>query len=285
MEKVLVIGNGFLGGAVARVARLAGHDAATVSRGGDMPVDIREIGTVERAVRETDPDALINCAAVTELDKIEADPKEAYDVNAYGAENVAKVASTHSKRLVHVSTDSVFDGEKGGYSETDIPAPVNEYAKSKRLGEELVKGASDDYVVIRTNFYGDFPGGRSLFNWILDNLRASRKFGGFADIVFNPMEVENLSAGLLELAGSKYTGILHVGSDRAYSKYEFARTIAERLGYDASLVSRSESAGRAGARRPRNTTLDTSLAKRMMKSRPVGLEQWLGGIRGGPVRG
>lgn len=279
MAGILVIGNGFLGRSVVRAAGRAGIGVRMASRSSDLMVDVTKIATVEHVVVETGPDVIINCAAITDLGAIEKNPEEAYSVNAHGAENIAKVASAHSKRLVHISTDSVFDGERGRYSEKDEPCPVNEYARSKKLGEDLSMGAMNDCMVVRTNFYGDNPDGRFLFNWILENLGAGRRFGGFTNVRFNPLEVGDLAEALIELARSRHRGLLHLGSDKAYSKYEFARTVATKLGYDVGLIAKSELGDDLAPRRPHDTTLNNALSKRVMKFRPRELEAWLEEIK------
>lgn len=276
MKKILVIGNGFLGGTIQAVSKRNDLDVNVASLNSRIRVDIKKIEMIEDVVKKIDPDVIINCAAVTDLDRIEKEPKNAHDVNSHGAENIAKVASRYSKRLVHISTDSVFDGEKGNYSETDSPNPINEYAKSKKKGEDLVRKFLENSVVVRTNFYGNNTEEKFLFNWILKNLKDCKKFIGFANIMFNPLEIENLSTSLLELAESKYTGVLHMGSNKACSKYKFAKTIAVKLGYDDNLIIKNNLCdNELVARRPHNTTLDNKLAKKILKKQPMDLETWL----------
>ena len=274
------MGNGFLGRTICNVSKAGDFEVDVGSLNGGELVDVRKIKTVADLVGKTNPDTIINCAAVTDLDMIEGDPRDAYSTNSDGAGNVARIAAKHSKRLIHISTDSVFDGKRGDYVEGDKPNPVNEYAKSKKLGEDLVMKNSSNYVVVRTNFYGNNADSKFLFNWVLDNLRRGRKFSGFGNITFNPLEIENLAAGLLELASSKYTGILHMGADRKYSKYEFARAIAQKLGYNTGLIAKKELMdGETAARRPHDTTLANALSKRVLKTEPRPLDAWLEEIR------
>ena len=276
MSKILVIGNGFLGSTVCNESKNRGLEVSMGSQSAGIRVDIRQIETIDNAVWRTDPDTIINCAAVTDLDKIEKNSDNAYKINGHGAGNIAKIASKYSKRLIHISTDSVFDGEKGSYSETDGLNPVNEYGRSKKIGEEMVMENSENSVVVRTNFYGNHPEGKFLFNWILDNLKKSRRFNGFTNISFNPLEVKNLSEGLIELAQLEYTGLLHMGADQIYSKHEFAITVAKKLGYDSDLImEKTLQDDELVARRPHNTTLDNSLAKKILNTKPVALGSWL----------
>ncbi|MDA7941923.1 MAG: SDR family oxidoreductase [Nitrosopumilus sp.] len=271
MGGVLVVGGGFLGGAVLAAA---GPGASLASRSGgagvdvrvDVRVDIRDVEAVDAVVERIAPDIIINCAAATDVDLLEGDPAYARAVNALGAGNVARAAQRYSARLVHVSTDSVFDGEGEWYTESDAPRPVNEYARSKLEGEEEAMSAAPGCAVARANMYGRRPGGGSLLDWIEGRLRRGEEVTGFADIVFNPLEVGNLAAALLELARTGHRGIMHLGCGRALSKYEFAREAASALGYDPALVRRGASGGGRAAKRPRNTTLDCSLARSVLKT-------------------
>ena len=173
-NKILIIGSGFLGSQIGSAALREGFDIIETHFSNEPKLDIRVLDSIEKFVTNTRPDCIINCAALTNIDQIEKNPNEAYDVNAYGAENVAKIANLKKIRLIHLSTDSVFDGIQGLYSENDEPNPLNEYAKSKRLGEKLVESAMENCVIVRTNFYGNHKEGESLFNWILKNLKENR---------------------------------------------------------------------------------------------------------------
>lgn len=277
---MLIIGQGFLGKTISSIAETKNFVVYKGSYKNNQRVDVRKLESIENIVKKTNPDIIINCAALTDLDSIEKESKNAYEVNAYGAGNISKIASKYSKRLIHISTDSVFDGKKGNYLESDKPNPINEYSKSKKLGEDFVKENSKDFVIVRTNFYGNNKEGKFLFNWILENFKQNKKFGGFTNILFNPLEIENLSISLLELSELKYTGILHMGSDKTYSKYEFAKIICEKLGYNRNLLFKKEVNDEEWiAQRPHNTSLNNQLSKKIIKNRSCDLENWLEKIK------
>jgi len=276
LKKLLIIGKGFLGNIISIIAKTKNFQVFEASHNSGIRIDVRKIESVEDVIKKTNPAIIINCAAITELDKIEKESKNAYEVNSYGAQNIAKISSKYSTRLIHISTDSVFDGKKGNYLESNKPNPINEYGKSKNLGEELVKESSKNFVIVRTNFYGNNKEGKFLFNWILENFKQNKKFGGFTNIFFNPLEIENLSISLLELSELDYTGILHMGSDKIYSKYKFAKIIAEKLGYDSNLIfEKNLEEGELIAKRPQNTSLNNQLSKKLIKNQPQNLEDWL----------
>lgn len=276
----MIIGKGFLGNIISIIAKTKNFQVFEASHNSGIRIDVRKIESVEDVIKKINPGIIINCAAITELDEIEKESKNAYEVNSFGVQNIAKISSKYSTRLIHISTDSVFDGKKGNYLESDSPNPINEYAKSKNLGEEFVKESSNDFVIVRTNFYGNNQEGKFLFNWILENFKQNKRFGGFTNIFFNPLEIENLSTSLLELSELDYTGILHMGSDKTYSKYEFAKIIAEKLGYDKNLVFKKNlEEGELIAKRPQNTSLNNWLFKKLIKNQPQNLESWLEKIK------
>lgn len=275
LDTVLILGKGFLGTAISSVAMNLGIHSIALPRSGNG-VDITNIGSIERVIQETNPSLIINCAACTHIDEIERNPREAYEINAYGAKNVALVAQKHEIKHIHISTDSVFDGKKGMYTETDIPNPINEYTKSKKLGEDMVKEVSESSIILRTNFYGFHEQGKQLFNWVLENLQNNKIMTGFVDVIFNPLEVKNLATMIIELGSSEFCGIIHLTSDEIMSKYEFAVKIADILGYDSNLVEKGKIVDRKYlAKRPLNTTLCNTMAKRILKTNQISLQEWL----------
>jgi len=152
-DKILIIGKGFLGGTIFSTCQNAGiHVLGTHYNKSTPIIDITNIHSIEKVVNQFRPDLIINCAALTNLDQIESNPERAYAINAHGTKNIAEVSRQNKIKMIHISTDSVFDGKKGMYSEDDIRNPINEYAKSKKMGEDLVKEKLDTYIIIRTNF-------------------------------------------------------------------------------------------------------------------------------------
>lgn len=240
-------------------------------------IDVGEINQVEKIINEINPDYIINCAAITQVDEIEKNPSPAYRVNADGAKNVATIAERKKIKNVYISTDSVFDGERGFYTENDKPNPINEYGKSKKLGEDLIKEISTNYVIIRTNFYGYSSEKKFLFNWILTNLKNNNSFPGFTDVIFNGLEVSDLSKMILELLHIDYSGILNIASDEIWSKHQFAVEIARNLGFNSDNIIKTTIKETKGlvAKRPLNTTLNHKLSEKLLSHKPRSLKEWL----------
>jgi dTDP-4-dehydrorhamnose reductase len=275
-EKILIIGMGFLGNSIFTVANNKGMNVVGTHHSREPSLDVKNIDIVEKIIIHHSPDFIINCAALTNIDQIELEPSLAYSVNAEGAKNVASIALKKKIKLIHISTDSVFDGRGKLYSEIDMPNPINEYAKSKKLGEDYVKEISDTFVIVRTNFYGHNKEGKFLFNWILDSLRNRQMITAFNDIIFNPLEIMNLANILIELIHTDYRGIIHLSSDQVLSKYQFAMKIAGVLGFDINLIKKGTiEDSHFVAKRPLNTSLSNFKAKKLLKTKIVSLDDWL----------
>lgn len=222
------------------------------------------------SISKLEADFIINCAANTNVDECERRPELARSINAIGARNLAKVSKDMGIRLIHVSTDSVFDGKEGGYSENSEPNPINTYAKTKLEGESFVSQHANDYVIVRTNLYGLNPQGKHLLNWILLNLANGKEMLGFEDAVFNPLWTKDLAECLIELAiNSSYTGILHCAADEIFSKYEFIKRVAEHLGYNNANIKKGSSTEVTSfvAKRPNKTYLSNLRMKELLKTK------------------
>ena len=280
-EKALVIGSGFLGTHIIDILKNNGINTVgthfNLNNDGIMKVDVRNINSINDCVAKIKPDLIINCAAITQLDFLEKNPQLAFSVNADGAKNVATVSKRNKIRLVHISTDGVFNGKRGMYSEEDIPNPINVYAKSKAEGEKLVRENSDNHVIIRTNFYGFDKNDRFLFNWILHMLKQHKQIIGFSDVIFTPLEVSNLSEMIKEISMKSYCGIIHLASDEILSKYQFALRIAEIFELNKDLIKGGSVDDYKDfvAKRPKNTSLINKKARQLMKTQIISLSEWL----------
>jgi dTDP-4-dehydrorhamnose reductase len=267
LKKLLIIGKGFLGNSLSKLA-IKKFDVFEASLKHGLFVDIQKIQSIEKLIKKHDPDIIINCAAITNIEKTENDTQKLFLVNAQGPGNIAKIAKKYSKKFIHISTDSVFDGNKKKYNELDLPNPLNEYSKSKFQGEQLVLENNSNSIIVRTNFYGYDENGKFLFNWIINQLNNKKSIIGFEDIIFNPLEINNLSELLLELCLIEFKGIIHLAGDEIFSKFDFIEKIALSLNLDKKLVIRGNSDQiKLIAKRPKNTTLDNSISKKILSTK------------------
>lgn len=212
---------------------------------------------------EFSPDMIIHCIAMTNVDYAETHKEECRALNVTTTENVVKIAESLDAKLVYISTDSVFDGRKGNYSETDKTNPLNVYAKEKADGEDIVKKYKNS-VIIRTNIYGlNVQNKKSFFEWVLENLKNNTKFNGFTDIYFTPVLTNRFANTLTKIYELDFKGTIHIGSTDKISKYEFACIVADIFDYDKNLILPITSDGKFNTPRPKDTSLNVELAEKV----------------------
>ena len=281
-ERVLVVGAGFLGSNIAQEFRdhIVTQTNLTKIQKDSYILDITDGEKVIDCFNDVRPSIVINCAANTEIDFLEKNAQIAYSINGDGVRNLAVAAERSNVKFIHISTDGVFDGTCGNYTEEDKPNPINVYARSKIIGEEHVVRNCSNHVIVRTNFYGYHPQNKFLFNNILSKLRKKEKIIGFDDVIFTPLEVSNLSRQISDVAFSNYVGILNLSSNESISKYQFCCSVAEAFGFDSNLI-RKGSIEDAGfiTKRPKNTSLVNTRSKQITKSKITSLTDWLLKIR------
>lgn len=211
-------------------------------------------------VSEAKPDAVIHCAALANVDTCETNPELAYQMNASLPARLADACARRQIRLIHISTDAVFDGQKdGAYIEGDSPNPQGVYAQTKLEGERAVLQINPMAIVARVNFYGwSLSGKRSLAEFFINNLSTGKNVNGFTDVLFCPMLVNRLSGVLLAMLERGLRGLYHVVGPQAMSKYQFGVEIARKFGLKESLISpQSVDKSSLTARRSHNLWLST----------------------------
>ncbi len=200
-------------------------------------VDLAQPGVPERVIADYRPDCILHCAAIANVDACEAEPARAERINAQVPGLLADAAGKAGIKLVHISTDAVFDGLRGGYSERSTAHPINVYARTKLAGEQAVLGANPDAIVARVNFYGwSLSGKRSLAEFFINNLQAGKRVNGFTDVWFCPLQVNLLGETLMKMVEKGLSGLYHTVSRECLSKYDFGCRIARQFGLDERLV-------------------------------------------------
>lgn len=215
------------------------------------------------------PDVIIHCAALTNIELCEKDSVNAKAQNVTATENLINAFGKDVK-IIYISTDSVFDGKKGHYSEKDTTSPLNVYAGTKLEGEKVVAGFSKRYVIVRTGMVGwNLVHGKSFTEWLFNSLSGGKEFPMFTDIIFSPICATMLAGYLEKLAGSDFSGIINIASSDHVSKYDFGVIFAGIFGLDKSLI-RPTSVDKFGfnALRPKNMSLDVSKAGCMLGAMP-----------------
>ena len=267
-KKLLITGaNGLLGSNLVYHAadRYEVTACSLTSVGSSKPVrciqmDVTQEARVREVVTKVGPDVIIHCAAETRVDFCEDNRDHAAQVNTVGTAHIGQAAEDVGALVVYVSSDSVFDGARGNYTESDLPNPLNVYSKTKAAGERALVDCCSRHLIARTNMFGwNMKPKQSLSEWVLSRLRAGETISGFQDVVFAPLIVNDIATLLLDMVEGGLSGLYHVCARDHLSKYEFARRIAEQYGLDTALVKPS-SLDQASlmAPRPKLTFLDVT---------------------------
>ncbi len=199
--------------------------------------DLSQPGRAEELFDRFQPDWVIHCAADTSIDELEDDPDRAFRMNRDMAANVAEASKKTGAKLVHISTDAVFDGREGPYREGDPTEPVNVYGKSKLAGEQAVQALCPEALIIRTNIFGwNAQSKTSLAEWFLEQLEAGNTCPGLTDIDFSPLLVNDLAILILLMLAEDLSGVFHVPGADCISKYDFGIHLANLFGFDTDQI-------------------------------------------------
>ncbi|MEH6745899.1 MAG: dTDP-4-dehydrorhamnose reductase [Maribacter arcticus] len=226
MKKVLITGaNGQLGQCLQKIAPLYKNLEFTFKNSKDL--DITDTSSIKKTFELVDFDYCINCAAYTNVEQAEKTPDIAFKVNAEGVKNLAFACKKHKVGLIHISTDYVFDGEKNEpYTTDDIPNPINEYGKSKLLGEKYIQEIMVDYIIIRTSWlYSEF--GKNFYTSILKKAQAGENIAVTDQQIGCPTNANNLVFYILNIISNnvKPHGIQHFTDGVTLNWFEFAEQI------------------------------------------------------------
>lgn len=208
----------------------------------------------------TKPAAVIHCAALANVDACESDPAFSHKINAELPGRIAAECAHRGVKLIQISTDAVFDGQRGGYTEDDQTNPLSVYAQSKLDGERLVFEAHPGAVVTRVNLFGwSASGNRSLAEFFYYGLEAGKPLKGFTDVTFCPILVNDLADVFADIFAKNLSGLYHLVSPVGMTKHAFGAAIAEKFGYDPARIEPVSVAdfGLKAARSP-NLMLDVS---------------------------
>jgi dTDP-4-dehydrorhamnose reductase len=237
-----------------------------------LNTDLLESGAVERLLERTQPDWVIHCAALANLEACEADPEQARQLNTEVPRKLAQHVARGGARLIHVSTDAVFDGQRGDYTEADTPNPLSVYAQTKLDGERAVAQANPDAIIARVNLFGwSLNGKRSLSEFFFNNLLAGRTVMGFTDVLFCPLLANDLAGIFIRMLEKNLHGLYHVVSSQCMSKYDFGLAIARRFSLNEELIRPASviQGGLKAARSPRLSLRSDKLAQALGEPLPT----------------
>jgi len=223
-----------------------------------MYLDINSGEDVTNLIQKIKPHVVIHTAALTDVDDCEVHKQKATQINVEGTRNL--VSSTHQieAKFVYVSTDYVFDGEKGWYNEEDTPSPINVYGETKLAGEKVVEQECSDFLIARTSvIYGSAEG--NFATWILSQLSQGKQISIVDDQYASPTYNHDLAEQLKALIEKDVRGIFHTAGGERMNRYQFALKVADVFGFDNELIKPVDmNTLKWIARRPHDSSLDIS---------------------------
>lgn len=290
--KVLITGaNGLLGQYLVKDCLAAGYAVVATGKGScrlpqDMAgaagytiMDITDKKEVEAVILRGKPDIIVHGAAMTQPDACEQDKEGCRLTNVDATRYICEAAETIGAKLVYVSTDFVFDGKAGPYSEDDETAPVNFYGRSKLDAEHIVQKLGNWAIVRTILVYGNILSGTrsNIVTWVKDNLEKGKPIKVVSDQVRTPTYVEDLSAGILLVIQKQATGVWHIAGREVLTPWEMALQVADFFSLDVSLMEKVDaSVFSQPAVRPLRTGFVITKAEKQLGYSPLSFKE---GIR------
>jgi dTDP-4-dehydrorhamnose reductase len=281
--KLLITGaSGLLGTKLCQIALRENHEVyAAYSQhrplfGTPLELNILDLKAQERALDQKKPDAVIHAAALTDVDKCELEKELAWKTNVEATENLVKLCKKHDAFLVYVSTDYVFDGEKGMYKETDATAAINQYGLTKLKGEEAVQ-TLDNYCIARGSVtYGAAPatGKINFALWLIEKLRKNEEVKIVTDQWNSPTLNINMAEMIIETLEKRINGTFHLAGATRLSRYEFAQHVADAFNLDSKYIKSIKSNQiKWVAKRPKDSSLDVKKAEQTLTVKPLEIHE------------
>lgn len=236
-----------------------------------VQADISNRNEIKKVVYDFCPDFIINAAAYTNVDKSESERELAWKINVKGVEYLSETARVLDSHLIHISTDYIFDGKNGPYTENDTPNPLGYYARTKLASENTLKISGCKNTILRTNvLYGTAKYSRPDFvKWVVESLRANKEIRIVDDQINNPTFIDDLVHGINKIVELRREGIYNIGGNEFINRYEFTLMIAEYFKLDKNLVKKIKTEElNQPARRPLKSGLITIKAQSELGYKP-----------------
>jgi dTDP-4-dehydrorhamnose reductase len=234
-------------------------------------LDITSKEQVKSAISKHQPDVVLNCAAFTDVDKCETERELCWKLNVDAIKNLIIATRPHNIKLVHISTDYVFDGKHGPYNEEAIPNPVSFYGRSKLASENAIFASGINAAIVRTMvLFGVGQNVKPNFAvWLINKLTAKEKVNIVDDQIGNSTIVDNLAFGILKVIESEQSGIFNIAGKDIESRLDFTYKLCEVFGFDKGLINKIKTASlNQPAQRPLNSGLITLKAQTELQFKP-----------------
>jgi len=230
-------------------------------------IDISRLDDLRRLIIKENPDVIIHMAALGDVDLCEKDKVLAWKTTVEPSMEIASIASKIGCFIIYLSTDYVFDGERGDYKEYDTPNPVNYYGLTKLMGEIAFRSSCSSYAIVRaSSIYGFGPGRINFAKYLVVKLKAGETVKALIDQYTSPTQAALLGRAIIEIAEEEMEGIFHIVGERM-SRYEFAVKVADVLGLDKALIQAAEMREMKWlARRPRDSSLNYERTRSLLKT-------------------
>jgi len=282
-RKVLITGaSGLLGNRIVKLTKedyevTPIHNTKSLSLN-SLKLDITNQNKIFSLFYELEPNVVIHTASETNVDKCETEKEHAWKTNVEGTRNIAEACQKVGTKIVYISTDYVFDGEKGFYNEEDKPNPVNYYGLTKLEGEKQVIEHCENYIILRTSvLYGWHPWKQNFATWVINQLKQGKEIKVVDDHYNTPTLADNLAEIAIEVAEKDLRGLYHASGRERISRYEFAKQIARAFNLSADLVKPVKMSQLIDwiAKRPRDSSLNTSKIQKQLKTKPLNIIEGL----------
>jgi dTDP-4-dehydrorhamnose reductase len=287
-NRILIVGsNGMLGRKTVdfylktgnyELLLISGKENSLADNVDYIQCDITEREKIKKCVQSFYPDFIINAAAYTGVDKSETEREQAWKVNVRAVEYISETARAIDAHIIHISSDYIFDGKNGPYSEDAVPNPLSYYGRTKLASENALKISGALYTILRTNvLYGTSPTSRPDFvKWVVNSLKNKQQIRIVTDQINNPTFIDDLIQAVSKIIEFNKTGIFNIGGREFLSRHEFTNIIAEYFNLDKTLIEPilKKDLNQA-ARRPLKSGLITLKAQTELGYKPHTIEEAL----------
>ncbi len=273
MKRLLITGgSGYLGARLTQLADAADYEthptffSTPITHRRAIQLDLRDKKKVDETIRDLKPDVIIHQAVSNRNDDHVAAIVPA-------ARHIVDAAIDHHIRLIHVSTDLVFDGEHPPYTEETPPAPVNPYGAAKAYADGFIASAMPEALIVRPSLIYGFKPIDKQTAWLINGITKKQTVKLFVDEYRCPIWVDNLAQALLEVAENKLSGILNVAGPQRLNRWDYGMKLLNRLKIDPGGCVVKSAIAESGIKRPADLTLDVHKAQRLLRTKLMGVDE------------
>ena len=245
-----------------------------------IEIDLFSKNSLQRIIESYHIDIVLNCVALTNIDYCEKRPDEAFRLNCHLPGIIASICNLTNTKLIHISTDHLFDDDDILHSEEDEVILTNVYAKSKYEGELKVLNNYKSSIICRTNFFGYGPAHRNSFSqWIEKAAKNNTKIVLFKDVFFTPVSGGNLALYAHKLLENNFSGIFNISSNKKISKFEFGKLLCNKLNIPSDSILQGSIDDRLDlTKRPKSMALSNAKFKKAIKNQKLDIENQIESI-------